>query len=270
VIGSYGLVSIALMTAGRFRLGPQVSMFSRYTTFSSCVILALLIFVALRPRRAVGEQRRPSALFSSGSVWFVLIVLLLFIPPWLSGWRRMGEMRTERLQSLAQVQWALLLRSPSYDMKVDGAIGDELPILEGLDRHGLLARPLIRDDDVSMLAGDPKNARGAITRADLTDSAWKLSGWAALSAGRPADAVIVSIDDAHGVPRGVALVTDFEPRATAARKLGGAFLRCGWSAQIPLARAASPSTIRAWAFDAEAGVAYLLDASFTSGASGRP
>jgi hypothetical protein len=138
-----------------------------------------------------------------------------------------------------------------------------------LDRLGYL-RPTPWKSAAISEAGDPADpgsrAYGQLEGITRPSDEWLLRGWAALPhRRRPADAVLLTYDDADGMP----ILHDLAPttldrpdieQATGSRD----FFGCGWAAAWPAASIPPQArTIKAWAYDAEERRAFRLEGVVT-------
>ena len=98
-----------------------------------------------------------------------------------------------------------------------------------------------------------------------------LTGWAVLPDRlEPADAVLLTCDDAQGVPSIVALIEVIEKRADVVAATGEpGFYRSGWR-RIFSTRELPPGAIKAWAYDAERRRAWRLPGEVRMGKMTKP
>jgi hypothetical protein len=122
----------------------------------------------------------------------------------------------------------------------------------------------VRSRAISEIA-DPRDP-GSAEYGELEKSGWDRSGrWGALGwavlpyARRPADAVVLTQDDANGEPQIVALAEIGRARADVARaRSEPAYVRAGWVERFDAQRLPEGARVKAWAFDAERGRAYRI------------
>ena len=271
MLGSYSVITAAMITVGRFGFGPGQSVISRYTTFTVYLIVALVHLIPIiiddssrRDRfmvaRSLLVRLVPSmvAILAGLHLLFSAIALRQVI-----GWR----------QRLLQAKACLLF----IDLFPEGCAAHSLYIDQrslrdravALDRLGFLRPGLIKSssvEDLEAAGGQPPSSYGSFEALVSTgDGMYVASGWALLpDRGEPADAVLLAYDDSQNSATVFALA-EVEPVAGLLTKVfkGAArsALRTRWQrslapGELPPGR---PLKVTAWAFDAETGKAFRLD-----------
>jgi hypothetical protein len=260
-------IGAALLTAlGRLGFGVEQALMSRYIAFSIWLPIGLLFLVWLvfqhwadraPPRRAAAVG---SALIAVAAGFAQLHVLgaLATAPIW-------ADQMRQRLIAKALVELIDVTDEPeALSRYVHPNAASLRPRIEALDRLGFLRPALVRSRAISEIA-DPRDP-GSAEYGELQSFGWGRSGqwgakgWAVLpDSRRPADAVVLTQDDASGEPQIVTLAKIGVPRAdVAGAKTEPAYVRAGWIERFDDGQLPEGARIKAWAFDAERGRAHRL------------
>ncbi len=263
MIAGFGLANAAITTIGRLGFGAAQAMESRYGTYALLVPIGLLPLVCVLAdhRRRWSTIAFPSiALAASTLLTLALLSSLKSIEDWRIH-QRAYRMEKALVQTVYWIEEPRLLLS-----NVTPDVAALRRTVQALDRLGYL-RPAPWPSASIGEAGEPTDpgsrAFGQV-EGRLTSGALHLAGWAVLpDQRRAADAVLITADDAVGMPQliGLAPVTFDRPdveKATGTRDYFG----CGWAVQwSPAKIPPGLSAIKAWAYDAEERRAFRLEGS---------
>lgn len=265
-MGGYAAVTCIAVGIGRSALNKwSYGLVPHYITVSTYLVLADAVLTGV----LAGDLLRHTAWpFLRAALPRALAVaaggLLTFQAlQWGIGVAGMHEWKSARLQSRTDMLY-LNQFPPKFVRRVGGDLEEASTMVNRLNDVGYLVPPMLKDTSLCHFALadaplDPAEARLASVR--LTQSEVLVSGWAWISAaGRRADGVLLSVRDADGRPRVVALVELNEVPYTAVPesdyRFGGVHLPgletfAGFRGKVPLARLNGASEIRAWAVDSE-------------------
>ena len=268
---SIALLNATLTTLGRTKFGLSQALASRYVIFAVFLPIGLSFLCATIYQHLRARMPRPACaepagvgLVALGTALAVLHLLAAFTvaPGWVDFSHRV-------LTSKALVETIGIVDEP--DLVVRDVTG--LPLrdtLALLDRIGYLHPPRLKSnliDGIADAARPPEQDAGQLEAAGVgPDRRFHVRGWAVLPQGhRPADAVLLTCDDARGRAVIFALAEVGSAREDAVVLLGDpSFLHCGWQKIIlPGKLPAGAGAIKAWSFDAETCRAYRLPGQAT-------
>ena len=260
------LINATLTTIGRVGLGLWQALASRYVIFAIFLpiglsFLSAAIYQHLQARipKPVFAARVGVTFVSFASTLALLHLLGAFnIAP---GWE---EFSHSLLKSKALVETVNVVEEPElfiryvYGMPLRHAINV-------LDKIGYLSPPMIKSKwigEIADVTAPQTEDYGDLDRAGAgPDDGLRMTGWAVLPRkDRPADAVLLTCDDAAGKPMIFALaeVGGARTDVVEARKKP-AYLHSGWQKIFkPGVPPPGAGVIKAWSFDAEEGRAYRL------------
>ena len=265
-LAAIALVNAAVTMAGRLGFGLWQALASRYVAFAMFLPIGLM-FIALaihehlraRPGRAEVAARVGMGLSALASALAVLHVLGACSVA--GDWEDTGR---GMLKSKALVETINVVDEPELvaEYVTNGPLREKAGLL---DRIGYLHPPLVKSRRIDGIAdvSAPVTAEfGCFEHAVRgPDHGLRMAGWAVLPDGeRPADAVLLTYDDAAGQPIIFSLAETGLARAdvAGARRTSG-FLGSGWQKTCkPGATPPGAGTIKAWGFDADTGRAYRL------------
>ena len=283
-LGSYTLLSAGVTTLGRFGLGMETALASRYGAFTFPLIVSLVYLVPIgldmhsqtRLPEAEPWMRRCTIVLSLGLILLHLATTRRALVIAESNWRN-------RLQGKGVLQFISLLPHESLTDTLYPHLGSLQRYAGDLDRHGLLAPALrqslhLGDDELRQPAG-----RGACGEFDLLEHAgaetYLARGWAILPhRRRPADGIVLAYAASHGSFTIFDLVVERRRRADVARALRQSKYRhAGWEHTLTLPQGGGrPMTLAAWAVDADTGhlcrlhKTYMVDAQGTAMLAAEP
>ncbi len=279
-VAGFAVGSGLIAACARAGIGPSQGASSRYVTFAVYLPVALIpLLLQLKPWRAMarrfgdgaaGAVRQDALVPAAGATTLVVLSLAAVAPALHSS----AETQAARRQTRLGVQLAGIL--PTHPMLPtlvfpDAAVAHRNAV--GLDAIGYLRPRVIRSREVRLLAApqpSPAEATGQLERVwEIAPGELALSGWAVLpETQRPADAVLVCVDDERGEPLITEVAAVRIPRTDLASKGVEAASSCGWALRTPaevIMRRSGAIAVSAWAFDTEKGEAYPLAGSATLG-----
>ena len=268
ILSTYGICNGLITTVGRSGFGIDQALCSRYVSFSVFLPIGLVFIIPRLLGRMEEDPRsgvKPAVLRWMFGL-FTLALILVFILGFSRSIRKWEGFQHEFLTAKAVVETINLVDEPAMVLASTGQAAAPLRksanLLEELDylRPRLLRSKAIRG------IGDPESKGdirfGAIQRFGETVSGQlAVLGWAFLPAKhRPADAVLLTVDDPSGKPVIFALASvQGATQEIATQTEDPAYARCGFSKGIPPARRPpAGSTLKAWAFDAEENHAFRI------------
>ena len=257
----------AVLTAfGRLGFGVEQALMSRYIVFSIWLPIGLLFLVSLvfqhwadrAPTRRAARLGAALVAIAAGFAQLHLLGALATAPIW-------GDQMRQRLIAKALVELIDVADEPEALRRyVHPDAASLRSRVEALDRLGFLRPALVRSRAISGIA-DPRDpgsaAYGELQKFGRDPSGqWGALGWAVLPySRRPADAVVLTQDDANGEPQIVTLAKIGVPRAdVAGARTEPAYVRAGWIERFDADRLPEGARVKAWAFDAERGRAHRI------------
>lgn len=272
------LVNAFLTTLGRFGFGLRAGMQSRYVTFAVLLPIGLLFVVSLvfqhwRARAVLTPAKEIT--IRAGLVSCVTGLGLLLCAGTIRSIESWEVFQHNRLTGKATLLMVRVLDQPeSVSRYVHWSTWTMREWAENLDRIGYLRPRLLRSARVREIAADsPAELVGEINQHGSTpEGGLSISGWAFLPAKhRLADSVLLSYDDAQGEPMIFARLDVRAPREDVGKRMRDkAYLHTGWRGSVaPDTPAGQSPWIRAWAFDADDGKAFIIGSVQTrAGAAG--
>ncbi len=262
-IGAYSILTAAMITVGRSGISAGQSMAPRYIAFSTYLIVALIFLVRIITTDVEAKKR-----FAIGRAWlrrFSLVAagLLMLVQPLIAtqGIIRMRDMRIRLLQAKASLLFINLVASENLNEPLFPAPDLLARKANALNQLGFERPALIKSTRVEdFTGGDGPNeiSYGSLDSLDRSgNNLFVASGWAALPyRGDAADAVILSYQGTGGDSVAFAIAhpgegnTGFRANRRESRR---------WRKTFSINQLPSwPTTLTAWAFDANSGKAYRL------------
>jgi len=260
------LLNAFLTAVGRQGFGVNHAFNSRYLAFSVMLPIGLLFLVPLifNHWRARASSAQHTVAVSMGLSAFATALVLLHGLGALKDVRSWPEAQHLRLTAKALIHLINVVDEPEALGRYVHAIVPPLKARANLlDRLGYLRPGLVRTNSIREIAGTSPLAPtryGEIQQAGKPAAGqFGMAGWSVLpDKVRPADAVLLTYDDARGDPLIFALAEVGIQRADVAGSLRQpAYLRSGWIKTFNTNRLPSGAlSLRAWAFDAETCHAY--------------
>lgn len=262
-IAGFALGSAVIAACARAGLGATQATASRYVTFSIYLGVALLRLVpALEPWRllhqtatsaATGTIRQATLIAGSTAI---LLLAIVSLPTTLLMGRRTRTMHAQAHAVALLVD--VLPGHPLMSIRVfpDLALGTRM--VEGLARIGYL-RPALFTSRIATDYADPEapppEKTGRLEQATEATRGWVLfSGWA-VAGDRPADLVVLCMNDEQGRPHIIDMAAVANPRPDKTAALGADNTDCGWSLQVQVGDTLPSGrvTFSAWALDSASG-----------------
>jgi hypothetical protein len=267
MLGTYSVMTAALVTYGRAGAGLHRALGSRYTTFSLYLIVALIHLAVIARGESRGRRpeagRRPALAGWRAAITALLVLHLLASAVSV---RQMIWLRTRLLQAKACVLLINLVGGGCLPQEF--APNPELlpERVNAVDRLGFLRPGLIESRFVQDFAGaaEPRPAYGSFDRLTRENGSYVASGIAALPhRGEPADAVLLAYKDGGGRYVLFALAEmDYKGDILKRLRQRAASDLYSWRHSFPPdALPAGAGELSAWAFDASSGRAFRLGAA---------
>ena len=266
-------VSSAVLTMiGRLGFGPAQVRASRYITFAVMLPIALLALVPMvRSHWTRSFSARGQLTIKAASFLLLSPFILLACPSFLSDLPVWPVFRQMRLYGKALVSFINVVPEPEGLARrvfpFDGRVKSAANVL---NRIGYLRPPLLQSNLVRNVADPASNGSarfGTFQIHEEKSGRIEVGGQALLpDKRRPADAVLITYDNAEGEPVICAIVSlevPREPRLRAAWDTSA--LPSRWGRILPKDRLpkGQQCLLKAWSYDAEARRAYRLDGSAT-------
>ncbi|MGB3512316.1 MAG: hypothetical protein WBA93_24375 [Microcoleaceae cyanobacterium] len=267
MIGFYGIISAAVTSGGRVTFGLDTALSSRYTTFSTYLIVAIIGLISI-----VGADWKNKGysfnknIFNQVTCWLLGVVTVLQIQTFTYSFEQMRDWHYSILKYKSclllidsmQDNCKNVLRPYYYDVWKQRA--------HYLTEIGFLNPGLIKTNKIKDLVNIHPNSKNEITgvfeKVDkIGDRIYLASGWAALTLKRKSvDSVILTYDNSAGEAIIFAVVdgTISRPDIVASHHQAG-YIKSGWQKIFTSAEfLGTDVNIRAWAFDTNTTYAYPL------------
>lgn len=267
MIGFYGIISAAVTSAGRVTFGLDTALSSRYTTFSTYVIVAIISLISIVSSDWINRGYCFNKnTFNQVICWLLGVVTVLQIQTFTYSLEQMCEWHYKILKYKScvllidsmQDNCKNVLRPYYYDVWKQRA--------HYLTKIGFLNPGLIKTNKIKDLVNIHPNQKNEITGVfekleKIGDRIYLASGWAALTQKRkPVDSVILTYDNSVGEAIIFAVVdgTISRPDIVASHHQSG-YIKSGWQKIFTSAEFLETDVkIRAWAFDTNTTHAYPL------------
>ena len=266
-------VSTATLTMiGRSEFGPTQARTSRYVTYAVMLPIALLALApVVRSHWARSFSARGQLMTTAISVLMLIPFILMAGPVFLAGLPVWPVIRQTRLYAKALVSFVnvvpereeLARRVFPYDGRVQ-------TFANALNRIGYLRPPLLQSNLVRNVADSASSGSsrfGEFQTSEGKPGQVELGGQALLpDKGGPADAVLITYDDADGEPVICAIASIGSPREGRLRVAwDSSALPSRWRRILPIDRLPEEQhcLLKAWSYDAVACRAYRLQGSAT-------
>jgi hypothetical protein len=272
ILAMVAVSSAVLTMIGRLGFGPAQVRASRYITFAVMLPIALLALVPMvRSHWTRSFSARGQLMTKAASFLLLSPFIFLSCPSFLSDLPVWPVIRQMRLYGKTLVSFINVVPEPEalarrvfpYDGRVKSAAN-------ALNRIGYLHPPLLQSNlirDVADPASSGSARFGEFQFHEQEPGEIELGGQAFLPEKQgPADAVLITYDNAEGEPVICAIVSlqvPREPRLRAAWDPSA--LPSRWGRILPIDRLpeGQQCLLKAWSYDAEACRAYRLEGSVT-------
>lgn len=277
----FALCNAALTTVGRLDLGVRSALAPRYLATAILLPISLLFLV---PTIFKHWRAHTNDLAKAANARRVLIgiVTALALLHAMSSIKRLEDWRQVQHERLAAKALLLLCNVVDDDETLLQITGMNQPgrtnepaltknHVKFLDRIGYLRPPVVWTNAIREIIGATTRTPGQFGEIQrvvrLAKGQFRLAGWAVLpDKCRVADAVLLTYDDLKRGPIIFAAAVVDTSRIDLANpsRQPGFLLRSGWGKTFNIRRLpATDRLVRAWAFDAEDGRAYVMSGSAT-------
>lgn len=268
-IAAYTLISALVTSIGRVGAGfIEQSLSSKYTTFSSYLIVVLIPLTAIVFRRICDRYSFPLPRWlARGRILIATGLILLFIPIYDYSIGQMRELYFSRLQGKTCLTFVNV--APDNDCLKSNVFSKFMQISKSpnlrkrlfrqarlFDRRNFLQPKLIQTNNLSSLIvpnPNPENTKGWFDGiVPVKGDRYLAWGWSLLpGTNRPSDGVILTYDSDRGEPIVFAVSHRHTNRSDVARITGTPFGRWGgWEADFKARDLPDRAVIiKAWAFD---------------------
>lgn len=265
-LGSYSIMTAALITFGRLGFGVEQAMVPRYTTFMIYLSIALIYLFPI----IVVADKHPSGRFAKKltttrvAPLLACVVIAVSLPTYFFAIRYVSIYRINLLQGKACLLFINIIRDdcPAILYPDTNRLRERA---NQRDRLSFLRPPLVRSNriqDIQRQAVSDPGAYGSFVQLrEVGTNKYEASGSALLPERRePADAVLLTLEDSYDGDSVFAIATLETQRDVVSALLGrGTVGDASWSKSFSLSRpGAGPLKISAWAFDSLSGKAYKL------------
>lgn len=272
MLAMVGITSAILTMMGRLEFGANQARNSRYIAFAVTLPIALLVLMRMVHSHWTSSFSIPIRRLTKSILFLLMLPFLTAtclgffagLPVW-------SVIRQTRLFGKTLISFINVVPEPEqlaiYMFPDDGRMK---ATASALARIGYLHTPLLESNLVRNLAQDKSSGPTAVGKFQISRAESKqieLEGWAFLpDKRRPADAILISYDDAQAEPvicalAAVGIPSQLNLRAT----WDSSALPCNWNRRISTADLprGHQCVLRAWAFDAETSRVYRLAGSAT-------
>jgi hypothetical protein len=254
-VAGYGLLSGVLTVVGRFSLGPEYMLTSRYVAFSSPVLVGTIALATLAVRQWWISHDRAGRSLVAG---IVVSTVIGFVG--LTAWSAHHAVLSIEQQYRARLRAKAVLNffqlAEPHDLRrlvpwSDIIVPERAP--------GLLRVGIRRDDGRATSFRPDEVPSPSVGCVEMLEAAGtqrsRITGWSFLvQGGRPADAILVTAAD-HDSPRPTALAVPSLPRSDVPAIVGSPIgLVSGWAVTAPVAA----NAVKVWAYDVERNEAYAV------------
>jgi hypothetical protein len=272
MLGAYSIICALMAAVGRLGEGVEQALSDRYTTTSLYLVVALIHLIAIVFSDAAREgnplRSRPLTTAFGSS----LIAIFLFLHLLTSIHSVVTLIPNDSLEREKAKACLSLINFVGDDgcltrIYVPGYVWVLRDYAATADDMGYLTPGLLKTDKVRDVEGARSGSVNYGNFETLTrtyDGSYLASGWAiSPEKERPADAVLLTYEDASGEPTVFAVAdTESKRRDVVEALKADAYYKSGWERFFPpTALPAGATEIGAWAFDAEAGRAFELNGS---------
>jgi hypothetical protein len=276
---SYTLISGVLTTAGRVSFGVDQSLASRYITFSTYGVVALIYLLAIvareinHPSGAANQvnqpanryYRQPLKLFNPLVRTILMVMLLLYPLNFLRATRALSATHQERLYGKSCLTLINVVPDQAcIEQYIYPRFSQVLQRVNELDRIGLIQPSLLASDrlnDISRENLPPIDYGSFDSLTKNQDNSYTASGWSVLPQyNTPAHGVILAYQTEDAIDHGFAIARPNLPTKAGQSATGKKqHFQAGWSKTfsgelIP----PNAKEISAWSFDSKLARAYKI------------
>ncbi|PSB12008.1 hypothetical protein C7B62_03745 [Pleurocapsa sp. CCALA 161] len=264
---SYTLISAVITTAGRLGFGIEQSLESRYVTFSTYGLVALIYLIAIINQEVNHQpeaiQRNYRQIINLMVKIFIVAMLLLYPFNFIYGIKAFSVTHQERLFGKSCLSLINVVPDQAcIERYIYPNFAEVFERANQLNSMGLLQPSLLVSDRLSDISRDnlPQISYGFFDSLTVgQDNSYTASGWSVLPLyNTPAHAVILAYQTADAVDHPFAIVKPELMREDVWHAIGKKeYLHSGWSKKFS-AELIPPNAlaISAWSFDSKLARAY--------------
>jgi hypothetical protein len=270
---SYTLISGVLTTAGRVGFGVDQSLASRYITFSTYGVVALIYLLAIVARELnhqSGAVNQPASQYYRQLInplvkTILVVMLLLYSLNFLRANRALSATHQERLYGKSCLTLINVVPDQAcIEQYIYPKFSKVLQRVNELDRIGLIQPSLLVSDRLSDISRErlPSISYGSFdSLTNNQDNSYNASGWSMLPQyNTPAHGVILAYQTQDGIDRAFAIARPNLPRQEGQQATGKKqHFHAGWSKTFS-GELIPPDAleISAWSFDSKLARAYKI------------
>lgn len=264
----YTLISAALTTAGRVGFGVEQSLSSRYITFSTYGIVALIYILAILFKETQRSDHQNYHRLVKTAIELALVFIVFLYPlNFVRGVKAMQDSYSNRLYGKSCLTMVNVAPEPNCIMNLYPDFAGVTGRVNELDRLGLIQPSLVKSDrlqDISRENWQQVNYGSLDSLKTNEDNTLTASGWAVLPQyNARAHAVVLAYQTQDGIDHAFAIAKPELPREDVVNVTGNKqYQRSGWMItfdqnKIPLNAVA----VSAWSFDSSLARAFRLNKS---------
>lgn len=271
VIGFYGIFSAFLTTLGRSGWGLDHALPTRYITFSTYILIALIytILIIINDGINKGYLSKYKRVLDKSVVLLAVIILIFLGVNYVHGVHVSSLWRADRLQGKACLLFIKVANNQDCLMKkVHATLADVYAVVDDINQLGYLQPSLITSTRIkeiqeTKLSSGKINSYGwfeGINKAAKKDE-FIARGWARLpNRKEPSDAVVLTYRNAKNDDIIFAVSESRTPRKDVVKVLKkAAYSMSGWETSFSISKLPKGKvTINAWAFDSDIGKAIKI------------
>ncbi|MBE9227337.1 hypothetical protein IQ264_18070 [Phormidium sp. LEGE 05292] len=271
VIGFYGVFTAFLTTLGRSGWGLDHALPTRYITFSTYILIALIHTIPIIINDGInkGYFSRYKNILSKSLMLLTVIVLILQGITYVHGVHVSSLWRAERLQGKACLLFIKVTENQDCLIKkVHDKLYQVYAVVDDINQLGYLQPSLITTTRIKEIE-KPKLSSGKINNYGWFEGINKAAkkdefiarGWARLpNRKEPADAVVLTYRDAKNDDIIFAVSGTRTPRVDVVKVLKkAAYSMSGWETSFSISKLPKGKVkINAWAFDSDTGKAIKI------------
>ncbi|MEM1170866.1 MAG: hypothetical protein AAGJ08_17750 [Cyanobacteria bacterium P01_H01_bin.35] len=277
MLGSYTIISALVTSAGRVTLGIEQALSSRYTTFSTYIIISIIHLMIVVGEDAIKKEYFliNRSLFSKIICWFIGIITVLQIHNFTYS---IDQMKTWR-QNYLKYKGCLLLIDFTHDNcqnLIDSYYFEYIKQqAHYLTEIGFLEPGLIATNRIPDLV-DPNNSRevkGIFEKLEfIGENNLLATGWAIFTdTNLPVDTIVLSYDNWQGEPIVSAVADMTMPRLNLVKELNSQkYFKSGWQKVLSTHKFPQGNiNVKAWALDTKTTKFYQIPGTYVVNKNGK-
>ncbi|MGK7920820.1 MAG: hypothetical protein AB4080_12530 [Trichodesmium sp.] len=270
MLGSYVIISALVTSAGRVTLGIEQALSSRYTTFSTYLIISIIHLMIIVGEDAIQKYSVVinKRLFSKIICWFLGIITVLQLHNFTYSVDKMKSWK----QDFLKYKGCLLLINFTHDNcqnLIDSYYFEYIKKRANyLTELGFLDPSLIKTNRIAELidASDSRQIKGSFEKLEFIGGNNLLAtGWAVFTdTNLPVDTIVLSYDDFQGQPIVSAVADMTMPRPNLVKEFKNQkYFKSGWQKVLSTHRFPQGNVnVKAWALDTNTTKFYQIPGNY--------